>query len=533
MRRRALSRSVHHGLFLLLASGAVAGCTDDVVAPATTGARFCGSGTVRLEVGEVAVPRNVTDGRCKFPPIVGAEYAMSWVDLRAINSSVEGPELSFEPYLVRITFDIDRAIMLRSAATADSAVGPAVGAQRAGSPIPDPASSSHQGLVLLANDGVLESRPRNRTTPLVLDEVFFLEDEWTGLARPARVVRVHPDGLVVVRWDVEPQEGFDTFLLQLDSAWAILGDHAMPTVRGIFADAMPRSTGAGQTLILAQQEIAVAMRSFGEVSGDSLFTWLDLYAFPWTSSTRMAQSLAHETTHLYQMMYMHASRPMPGLETRRGAAFWGIEGGANLMSYEMLRRMANVAPDANHEWRSAAPSLAAEIFQLRAQPSVGILTDGYDSAMGFMRDLVLRRMLVGETHADALREVSRGALEGWYGHDGATIRRGLVSRSQERLGADWTPATAILDWALSYIGDDITPNPRYQDRASLRVWDVPITQGYAWRADALMTRDTPPQYFFKTYGSPGYALFLDGGSGMNLDVNTFEVPIAWKVLRIR
>jgi hypothetical protein len=387
--------------------------------------------------------------------------------------------------------------------------------------------------VLLADDGISETRPRHRTTPLVLDEVFLLENEFTGVGHPARVVRVYANGMVVVRWDIEPQDGFDTFLAQLDSAWAIIGEHALPTLRGSFVDAMPRSTGAGQTLILAQQEIFTPMRALGEVSGDSLFVWLDLLAFPWTSATRMAQTLTHETTHLYQMMYMHDSRPAPGLETLLGASFWGVEGGANLMSYELLRRLANVAPDANHEWRTPAPTVATALFQQRAQPAGGVLTDGFDAAMGFMRDLVLRRMLAGESHPQALAEVSRGVIEGWYGHDGVADRLGLTARMRSRLGASWVPSTALLNWALSYAGDDLTPNATYQDRASLRVWDLPVGQGYGWRADALLTRETPTLYFFKPYGSPGYARYLDDGTGLHLEVHAFEVPISWKVLRIR
>ena len=504
---------------------ALAACADDLLAPPEPGAKFCGAGVVRLEVGQVAVPTGTASGSCKLAPTLGAQYAMSWVDLRAIRASELGPEPSFEPYIVRLSFDADVASASRNA---DALSSERERRREAFAP-----TAAHVAPKARAAEGLSQTRPRFRNTPLVLDEVFLLEDELLGLARPARVVRVYANGLVVVRWDVPPVEGFGTFLSQLDSAWALLGDHALPVLRSSFVDALPRSTGAGQMLIIAQQEFEAPMRAMAEVSGDTLFAWLDLLAFPWTSSTRLAQSLAHETTHLYQMMYMHASRPAPGVETLVGASFWAIEGGANLMSYELLRRMSGVAPDANHDWRAAPPTIAASLFQQRAQPAGGVLTDGFDNAMGFMRDLVLRRMLAGESHADALREVSRGVIEGWYGYDGAANRRGLVSRMRARVGADWTPGTALLNWALSYAGDDLTPNPTYQDRASLRVWDLPVTQSYGWRPDAVMTRTTPPQYFFKTYGSPGYARFLDDGNGLHLDVQAFEVPIAWKVLRIR
>lgn len=514
---------------LLGTVGALVACYGDPVAPPEPGAKFCGAGTVRLEVGQVAVPIGSGAGGCTMTPLAGAEYALAWIDLRAISAAESGVEPVLEPYLVRVRSS--ESAPTASAGSPDvwevpEDERPSTGVDRDAGPV-------HSGPVQLVDDVISTSRPRHRRTPLVLDEVFQLEDELSGLARPARVVRVYADGMVVVRWDEPPDGDFDIFLAQLDTAWAMVGSYARPALEATFAAGTPRSTAAGQTLILAQQQVAVSMRSFGEVSGDSLFVWLNLLGYSWTSATRMAQSLAHETAHLYQMMYMHASRPLPGQATRTGATFWGVEGGANLMSYEMLRRIANVAPDANHDWRAPAPSIAVSLFQLRAQPGGGVLTAGYDNAMGFMRDLITRRMEAGETHEVAMREVSRGVLEGWYGHDGVADRQGLVSRMRARLGAGWSASSALLDWALSYVGDDRTPNPIYQDRASLRVWDLPASQFYGWRADAAMTRTSAPFFFFKPYGSPGIAHFVDDGHGIFLDVAAPEVPIRWKVLRIR
>jgi hypothetical protein len=48
-----------------------------------------------------------------------------------------------------------------------------------------------------------------------------------------------------------------------------------------------------------------------------------------------------------------------------------------------------------------------------------------------------------------------------------------------------------------------------------------------------MTGTSAPFYFFKSYGSPGVAYFTDEGAGLHLEVHAFEVPIRWKVLRIR
>jgi hypothetical protein len=146
---------------------------------------------------------------------------------------------------------------------------------------------------------------------------------------------------------------------------------------------------------------------------------------------------------------------------------------------------------------------AAAYYAQRAQPGRGVITDGFDSAMGFFRDLVLRRMASGESAETAFGTVVRGASEGWYGHDGITQRTGLVSRMQQSLGAKWSPTNALLDWALSHAGDDLTERCR----------------------TAVL--------FFKSYGSPGYAIIRDTGTGVDITVEGFEVPIEWKVLRIR
>lgn len=216
-----------------------------------------------------------------------------------------------------------------------------------------------------------------------------------------------------------------------------------------------------------------------------------------------------------------------------GAALWAVEGGANLVSYEFLRRLTGAPLDANREWRTPATSVAMALFQQRAQPAGGVVTDGFDSAMGFFRDLTLRRMAAGESADDALRAVSRGAIEGWFGLDGVSQRQGLTARMRARLGASWEPADALLDWTLSHAADDLTPNPRYQDRASLRVWDLPDGQSYGWWSDAVLTADSPNHTLFKRYGSPGWASIRNADAGFTVEVQGYEVPTRWLLLRIR
>ncbi len=499
---------------------------ESPLAPRTDGLTTCGTSPIALAVGEAAAPLNRNVRRCEIAAIVGAEYVVAWVDTRAIDAARTGTEPAFEPYPITLSIAPDsdfpgarsdgradaRANDVRAAA--DSAVIPHV-IDRTG-----------------ANSEILETRPRQRRTPWVLDEEFLLEDEFSGLPRPAKVMRVYAGGIVVARWVDDPTDDLALYLAQLDTAMALVQQHARPLMRHAFTAIDPSSTQAGQFLMLLQQDVLAPARSFAEVSGDTLYTWMDLLPYPWTSATRFAQTLAHEMTHSYQRAYMHVTRDASGLPSMTGSAFWAVEGGANLVSYEFLRRLSGAPLDANREWRTPATSVAMALFQQRAQPAGGVITDGFDAAMGFFRDLTLRRMAAGESTDDALRAVSRGAIEGWFGLDGVSQRLGLAARMREQVSARWEPADALLEWTLSHAADDLTPNPRYQDRASLRVSD--LSGGFGgWRPDALLTPDLPTFTLFKRYGSPGWARIERGDAGFTVEVQGYEVPSRWLLLRVR
>lgn len=494
-----------------------AACADDPgVAARRNGSLLCGSTPLRLAVGETAVPATEGQMDCRVAEIAGAEYVLAWMDPRAIDGARSGAEPSFEPYPIGIT------------------IGPA-GAELRDLPRGrEPASRVRDSLPsLAADDVILQVRPRHRRTLWTLGERFQLEDDLSGLARPARIVRDYDGHTVVAQWEDEVLPEDQRFLAQLDTAMSIIRSRLDALWRYTFVDAPLRSSQAGQYLVLLQRGELTQARALAEVSGDTLYTWLQLYPFPLTSAWRLAVLVGHEMTHHYQMLHMHGSRSGPGIETRAAASFWAYEGGANLLTYEMLRRTSGISLDANHEWRAPAGHAALLLYQQRAQPANGVLTDGYDSAMGFLRDLMLRRMAAGETADAALRDISRGAIEGWYGFDGVTQRLGLVARMERALGRTWDPVEATLDWALAHAGDDLTANPRYQDRNSLRVWDLPAGQQYGWWPDASLSAAAPTQFVFKRYGSPGYARIREPLGDFSVEVEAFGLPLRWRLLRVR
>jgi len=518
------SRPVLHLALCAAALVGVGACASDEspLAPRADGLTTCGSRPVSLAVGEAAAPSNRSVRRCEIAAIAGAEYVVAWVDTRAIDAARTGTEPAYEPYPITLSIAPDASL---TAAPARALPAAMLGEWDEG--------TAHLIDRTAKSSGVLEARARQRRTPWVLDEEFLLEDDFSGLPRPAQVMRVYDGGIVVVRWIDEPTDGLALYLAQLDTAVALVQQHAQPLLRHAFTPTDPSSTQAGQFLLLLQQDVLASARSFSEVSGDTLYTWMDLLPYPWLSATRLAQTLAHEITHSYQRAYMHATRSAAGVPSTTGAALWAVEGGANLVSYEFLRRLTGLPLDANRDWRSPSTSIAMTLLQQRAQPAGGVITDGFDAAMGFFRDLTMRRIAAGENTDDALRAVSRGAIEGWFGFDGVSQRLGLTARMRQQLGARWEPADALLDWALSHAADDLTPNPRFQDRASLRVWDLPVGQSYGWWPDATLTSAAPTQTLFKRYGSPGWARITNADAGFSVEVQGYEVPTRWLLLRIR
>jgi hypothetical protein len=269
---------------------------------------------------------------------------------------------------------------------------------------------------------------------------------------------------------------------------------------------------------------------------ETVRNWLTFRLFNATfNDVDMTTLVTHEVTHSFQRIYMTTTRAPDGPRPASGAALWGVEGGANLTSYEVLRQLAGVGFDDNFDWKTGLGTNPARgYYSLRAQPGVGSFTEAYDNSMGFMRDLVIRRMDRGESLGDALREVSRGVIEGWHGYDHVGGRRkGLTGRMRERLGSDWNPADAMLTWGMSHAADDLTPSPLYQDGASLRVSQYESPTQYGWHPSAVLSGAPQTATATRRYGSPGYMYLQDSGGGVRLAARSATDGVRWLFLRIR
>jgi hypothetical protein len=420
-----------------------------------------------LAVGEVLeiFPERTLGAACHAVRQPGARFALAWYDTRAHRTS--GLFEGFRPdtlpsWLLEISSDAPRRPgLLPSIVSAPSLL-------------------ADFGTVAPPGASAASSAPWTRQSPWSLGEFFEVLDfsprsvgNLEGFpTRQAQVLRIYDDYLVVARFTNESAVLTSAYLAALDSIWPLVRAHAPELLAAPFSSERPvTSSGSGQLLVILQRVLPGSSGyAWGVIDGDAAYGWFALLLHNnFTDPARLGSLFVHELAHLYQHRYFYESRPAGSAPIDLGNSRWGVEGGANLVSMEFLGRAAAIDVLANYDWRNPpAGDGWAQVYSARAQPAGGSIPLGYDHAMGFLRDLMVRRMLAGDVYTTALREVSRGAVEGWYGADrDGTGRPGLVARMRERHGAGWNPATAVLEWTLSHAGDDLTANPRYQNRSFL------------------------------------------------------------------
>jgi hypothetical protein len=469
-----------------------------------------------LQVGQTATPSSGAPG-CRLRAAAGAEYALAVLDPRAIRSAETAAERSFSSYTVSVSLGGTAPSLAARGADAVSAVPP----------------NLHQVVSAVASmDGM---QPYERSGPWTLGEQFMVQHPRTNVPAAARVVRVYPDGLVAAWLEGDAAESLEAFLDQLDYAVGVLRQHAIPLLQSAFASRLPVTSTAANQYLMLLGVINERGRVAAVGQGDAVLSWMSLHVATDAGQTSLASLLAHELTHSYQLMYMRDSRPAGVTSSAAGSTFWAVEGGANLISFEVIRRMLGMPVDGNVDLRSLPGTPAAQFYALRAQPGSGEFTMGYDNATGFLRHLVVQRVRAGDGIDEAVRQVSRGAIEGWHGYDQYSGRRqGLTARMRERLGTQWDPIDAMLDWTLGYTADDLTNNTTYQDHAFLRVWDIPESQVVGWRpALTLSATGLRTGGLQRAGGSPDYILLRDAGDGVGFTITSSEPSLQWKLIRRR
>lgn len=508
--------------------GSGGGSTTSPTAPQA--ATSCAAlATVDLQAGQTASLTPEQAACFRLAPHAGAKYALAGFDARAIDGARGGPEPALSSDPVYVVGD-------GSGATPSIVAG-----NRA--PAPAPAADAHVRAELVADP----YSPFSRATPWKLGERFNLKRFDTSPAT-ARVVRVI--GRYVFALVEADEEGHtDKFIDDNVTAMDYLQREGFAVMSRVWGSAQPvTSNGSGQMLIVLAAwnpdngTGSTTTYAAPDGSGVGSYVWLNLNARPGVRDnfnmidipSYRLKVLAHELTHTWQARYAYDAQPAGSRAVSFGPA-WATEGTADLVAMDLVRRSLGVSLTGNWNWqdrlRGSNPGIT---LALQPADTRGRVSRGYADAASFLQDVQVRMTRRGATADDALAQVARGAMEGWYGTDAAGVRRqGLAERVRASLGAAWEPADAVLLWTLTQAADDQTDfaelnNPVYANAAD-------PGSDYAWKA-ALDEVQPGRSFAYQVTRSAGSSFFVrvkDGGSGGTVSLSASVQGTRWMIARLK
>ena len=372
--------------------------------------------------------------------------------------------------------------------------------------------------------------PTRRGTPWEEGEIWELLDPLSSSLRPIRVHQVQDEYLVIASIDDVEMPTLDWTLAQLDSAKASFADVGIPVLQEAFPGARPiTSDGSGQILLIIHPELrerrgAVGTAYWYRLNGEARSVLMISPNDPASRRTpvSLGDLVIHELAHAYQARYhvdQHGVLP--------NVPVWALEGGASLLQFEFVRRLAGIGLFDNHDWRDQSGSTAETRYGRVMHPRGGELMRGYVRSAAFLKDQVHRRIAAGEPSSEAFAAISQGVLHGWR-HNPAS----LANRQRELL-EDWTPIEAILTWVLSRAADDLTESPIYQNPTFRNSWDVRFGES-GWRSDgALLLGRGQVRRSENEGGSAGYFRIDASGPGGVVGLTATSDDIHWKLLRVQ
>lgn len=466
-------------LALLVSTAALAACGGAGAAAPTTATAEAqpactAAASVSLQPGQTQALTAAEAACFSLAAGDGAEYALAGYDARALEASRAGRDAGS---LADPRYTIGDA-------TAGGARN--VSAAPAGLDAPmRPVDLKYSSAAALD-----AADPFARTTPWRQGERFQVKPLEGTQPVQARVVRIVGGrfALAVVESD---EAGAGRVLEQATEALEFLAQRGVPLLQSTFSSTIPStSAGSGQLLVLATAWDPAKGAGAAWSHDAHSFVWLNLNMRPgkgegfamYDHTSYRVKVLGHELTHAWQVAWQHEAHA----ESHAGAQApaWSIEGGADFVAMDLVRRFLNVGLASNWKWSDhLEPSKSSVIFALEPFDARGRLTWGYYDASSLLRDLQGRLMAAGMTPEAAMAEVSRGAVEGWHGTDGeGGACAGLVERMRGRLGAAWDPATAVLMWTASQAADDRTSNAALSNPTYYNVGSG--DDRYGWKPEA-------------------------------------------------
>lgn len=514
---------------LLLTAAGLAACgggssASTPVAPVAGEPACTAAATVSLAAGQTQLMSAEEAGCFRLAAGDGAEYALAGYDPRALEASRAGVgDGGFENPQYTIA-DATRGAARSHAAGTSAAAG--------GAP-------SHVRQVQAGDADPNE--PFARRTPWRQGERFAVKPLVGAEPVQARVHRViGPFALAVVEKD---EAAAPRVLEQAAEALEFLAQRGVPLLQSAFSPAVPStSAGSGQLLVLATawnpDQGAAATWTRTEEDGARSFVWLNLNMRPgvragfemFDHASYRVKVLGHELTHAWQAGWLHEVHGGAG----HAAPAWSVEGGADFVAMDLVRRYLGVGLGANWRWTdNLQPEKSSVVFALEPADAQGRLTWGYYDASSLLRDLQARLVAAGMPADAALAEVSRGAAEGWHGGDGeGGACAGLVERVRARLGGAWDPAAAVLLWTASQAADDRTGNPALNNPTYYQVGDDDAR--YGWKPAAEVRAASGQSASVSQVAGGSFHVRIRGARAESTLSATSSAPGArWMIARIR
>jgi hypothetical protein len=535
-------RSLRTAAFLAAAVLPLAACGGDSggggsagpagpTAPEVPSASCAAQTTVDLQPGQ-RMSLTPQQASCfQLPARSGARYVLAGFDARGVESARTGPEAAAAGEPTYVLGDGSPVTPVAIPATSRSADGAAHDFVVRAAAAADPADAFA------------------RATAWREGERFSVRRHLGGATATARVHRVVGGRFVLAVVDADGTSHASKFISDTEKALETIVRDGVPVLERVFGAARPEtSAGSGQMLIVLgawnpdQGAGSAVTQANPDGSGIGSVVWMNLDVRPGVrdgydrmdvASYRL-KVLAHELTHAWQMRYAYDAQPAGPRTVSFGPA-WAMEGTADLVSMDLVRRSLGVGLTSNWDWQSALRTGGSSLtYAMEPYGTRGRLAGGYMDAASFLRDVQVRLVRGGMGADDALAQVARGAVEGWYGTDAAGVRRqGLAGRARAVLGSSWEPAEAVLLWTLTQAADDQAQSAELNNPVYARAADP--DDEYAWKP-AVDDLQAGRSFAYEVRRAPGSSFFVrlkDDGRGGTFAASSTTDGTRWMIARVK